>query len=656
MPWLLTAVALAGLSGVPGLFMNRYGSGGERIACALIVAAALCGLGAVVQVFYDGDPLLLAWSWNIPGAAFIVRLDALAAFFLMPLCLVAAAGAIYGLMYMAQSHHPENGRQFRLFYGLVVAAVMLVVCAGNSLLFLFAWELMAVSGFFLITADDQLEEARKAGFVYLAASHTGVLALLAMFVLLEQGSGSFTFPAAGLLVAQGGSAAAIFLLGLFGFGLKAGLIPLHIWLPAAHAAAPSHASALLSGVMIKTGIYGLMRLTSFFSEIPFWWGGSLLALGALSAVFGVVLALAQHDIKRLLAYHSVENIGIIALGLGMALVGRSLAEPLLVMLGLGGALLHVVNHGLFKSLLFLSVGSVVQATGTRDLSQYGGLSKHQPLTALLFLGGAVAISGLPPFNGFISEWLIYTGVFSSAGKDVGGGIAILLIAPVLALTGALALACFVKVFGMTFLGHPRSDAVVQAKEAPALMLAPMMVLLGFCAWIGLLPQTLGPLLLNAVGSWNSAALEMPTALPLQSLTNISVFAWVLLLTCGVSIWWLQRRRHHVVRSLGTWGCGYQLPNQRMQYSAGSFADTIVALFHFGLWTRRHGGQARGLFPVGEHLTCHTPDIVLDRAIIPASSGISWLFVRLRSWVQNGLLAFYLLYIALTLIFFLLWFM
>lgn len=654
MVWLLTAVVLSGLSGVPGLFMNRYGSGGERMACALIVAAALCGIGGVVQVFYYSDPLLLAWSWKIPGAAFIVRLDALAAFFLVPLCLVAVAGAIYGLTYMAQALHPENGRRFRLFYGLVVAAVMLLICAGNSLLFLFAWELMALSSFFLITADDRLAEARKAGFVYLAASHAGVLALFAMFVLLEQSSGSFTFPAAGQLSATGGAAAAIFLLGMSGFGLKAGLIPLHIWLPAAHAAAPSHASALLSGVMIKTGIYGLTRLTSFFTEIPFWWGGFLLALGALSAVFGVVLALAQHDIKRLLAYHSVENIGIIALGLGMALVGRSLGEPLLVMLGLGGALLHVVNHGLFKSLLFLSVGAVVKATGTREISQYGGLSKRQPLTALLFLGGAVAISGLPPFNGFISEWLIYTGVFSSTVNDVGGGIAILLVAPVLAMTGALALACFVKVFGMTFLGSPRSDCAMQAEEAPALMLAPMMVLLGFCAWIGLLPQTLGPLLLKAVGDWNSRALETPTTLPLQLLTNISVFAWALLLTSGLLIWWLLRRQQQVTPSQETWGCGYQLPNQRMQYSASSFADTIVALFRFGLWTRRHGGQASGLFPAAGQLTCHTPDIVLDRAILPASSSISWLFVRLRSWVQNGLLAFYLLYIALTLIFLLLW--
>lgn len=649
MLWLLTAILLFAFSGVPGLVLDRQGQRGERVACGLIAAGSLCGILSAIQVFLAGTSLQLMWSWAIPGGEFILRLDALATFFIIPLCLVAAAGAVYGLAYMAQSAHPRSATRFRLFYGFICAAVMLLVTAGNSLLFLFAWELMALASFFVITTDEHLEEARRAGFIYLIASHTGVLALFAMFILLEQLSGSFSFPGAGQLPATAAVAAAIFLLGLFGFGLKAGLIPLHIWLPAAHAAAPSHASALLSGVMIKTGIYGLVRLTSFFTEIPFWWGGTLLALGALSAVFGVVLALAQHDLKRLLAYHSVENIGIIALGLGLALIGHSQGQAVLVMLGLGGALLHVVNHGLFKSLLFFCAGSVVQSTGTRNISQYGGLAKGQPVTAILFLGGAVAISGLPPFNGFISEWLIYLGVFAAAHEGFGGGMPVLLVAPVLALTGALALACFVKVFGATFLGTARSDNARHAREAQTSMLAPMMVLLGCCAWIGLLPQTLAPLLLQAVASWGGIAPAGLPEMPMAALTRISLVAWGVLLLSGLLLWWLRRKNLRAGVQQETWGCGYALPNRRMQYSASSFADFLVGLFRFGLWTQYHGKPVSGVFPMPGNFSSHTPDLVLDRALLPASSGISWLFRRLRSLLQNGLLAFYLLYIALTLI-------
>ncbi|NOY13900.1 MAG: hydrogenase, partial [Deltaproteobacteria bacterium] len=290
----------------------------------------------------SGSELHLDLPWSLPGGLLALRLDAISAAFLLPLYLVVATGAVYGLRYWPQREHSGNGRKLRLFYGLISGAMILLLTARNGILFLMGWEVMALAGFFLITTEEHLAEVRKAGYIYLIATHTGTLALFALFALLSRMSGSLIFPAAGSLSAAGGGL--IFILGLIGFGMKAGLMPMHIWLPGAHASAPSHASALLSGVMIKTGIYGLVRLTSMFTEIPPWWGWTILLMGILSGILGVALALAQHDIKRLLAYHSVENVGIIALGLGLALLGRSYHLPELVALGLAGCLLHVVNH------------------------------------------------------------------------------------------------------------------------------------------------------------------------------------------------------------------------------------------------------------------------------------------------------------------------
>ncbi|WP_305046771.1 proton-conducting transporter transmembrane domain-containing protein [Geoalkalibacter sp.] len=649
MEWFVGGLLLLAFSGVPGLFAAREGGGAEKLACLMVCSGAACGTWAVLGVLAAGAPLSLELPWAIPGGALALHVDALAAVFLLPLFLVAATGSLYGLVYWPQRDHPENGRKFRLFYGLIGTGVMLLLSARNSLLFLLAWELMALASFFLITTEEHQSEAREAGFIYLIATHTGTLALFAMFALLEQAAGSLLFPGAGSLALKGGQATAIFLLALFGFGLKAGLVPLHIWLPGAHAAAPSHASALLSGVMIKTGIYGLVRLTSFFAEIPPWWGATLLALGILSGILGVALALAQHDIKRLLAYHSVENIGIIALGLVMALLGRSYGVETLVVLGLAGALLHVANHGLFKSLLFLSAGAVIHATGTREIDRYGGLLKRQPWTGALFLGGAVAISGLPPFNGFISEWLLYLGAFGAAQAKGPGPTAALLVAPALALIGALALACFVKVFGVTFLGAPRSPQAQAAHEAPPLMLAPMLALLLACAWIGLLPQTLAPLLEQAVGLWSAApGASAGLGAPLAPLGWVSALAWTLLLALCLGVWWL-RRRAKGAASAETWGCGFARPSARMQYTASSFADFLVRLLRFGLWSKRHGAEVRGLHPAPQHFASHTPDLVLDGGLRPAFAGTAWLFRRLRSLIQNGLSACYLLYVALTLI-------
>jgi len=648
MEWFVTGILLTAFSGVPGLFTGRHGGGAERWACLLVLAGVASAAAGTFTALAAGAPLLLALPWGVPGGELALRLDPLAALFILPLCLVVGAGTVYGLGYWPQRAHPGNGRRFRLFYGLLGAAMLLVLAANNSLLFLFAWEVMAVAAFFLVTTEQERAEARRAGFIYLVSAHAGALALFALFVLLGEQTGSLHFPAVASLPAAGSTL--LFLLGLFGFGFKAGLMPLHIWLPVAHAAAPSHASALLSGIVLKTGIYGLLRLTSFFATVPPWWGWMVLLLGVISGVLGVALALAQHDLKRLLAYHSVENIGIIAIGIGLALLGRSFGSPELVLLGVAGALLHVVNHGLFKSLLFYSAGAVVHATGSREIDHYGGLLRRQPWAAACFLGGAVAICGLPPLNGFVSEWLIYLAAF---GTLHGDGLTLrlaVLAAPALALIGGLALACFVKVFGVTFLGEPRSAAAAAvAHDAAPSMRWPMGALLVACAWIGLLPATLAPLLQAAAVTWAPLAGAVNLAAPLAPLSLVGAAGWGLLLLLGLLGLWLHGRTRQAPRDVSTWGCGYLAPTPRMQYSASSFADLLVSQFRFGLWTERHGGKVRGLFPVAGAFASHTPDAVLDRALLPGFRKLAQACCWLRARVQNGLIPTYLLYVALTLL-------
>jgi hydrogenase-4 component B len=494
----LAAAALAALSGFPGLFLKR-GDRGQRLATALSVLASLAGLTGTVLALVQ-PPTAVEGAWPLPGAHFAVRVDGLSAIFLLPLFLVSGLGAVYGESYWNEREHPDNARKLRAFYGLLTAGLALLFVARNSILFIIAWEVMALSAFFLVTTEGDKKESREAGTLYLMVTHTATLLVFAVFALLRSLKGSFDIDALPAGVAETGPATALFLLAVLGFGMKAGLMPLHIWLPSAHSAAPSHVSAIMSGVLIKSGIYGLVRIAGLFPEPPVWWGGLLVALGIVSGVLGVAFALGQHDLKRLLAYHSVENIGIIVIGLGLGLVGRSLGQNGWVMLGLGGALLHVVNHALFKSLLFFGAGAVIHATGTREMDRLGGLLPAMPHTALWFLVGAVAICGLPPLNGFVSEWLLYLGLMGTmeggAGPSWPWGI---IAVPGLALIGALAVACFVKAFGTVFLGQARTDDARHAHES-SLLTVPMAVLAAACAAIGLVPLLARPLLEAAVGA------------------------------------------------------------------------------------------------------------------------------------------------------------
>lgn len=647
MIFFLAGIIMMASSGLPGLFMTHKERRAQTLAEILaFFATILTFIGLLLAVNTSGETVLRA-PWTIPGGELLLRIDAISLIFLLPFLLVFAMTIIFGKDYWPQSQHPENSRKLRLFHGLIAAGIALVFTAQNGILFLFAWEVMALASFFLITTEDDRAEARRAGFIYLVATHTGTLALFALFALLDLSCGTFSLPAAGTLPA-GAITTAIFLLALFAFGLKAGVMPLHIWLPGAHAAAPSHISALLSGIMIKTGIYGLVRVTSLFATIPLWWGWLLILLGVITGIFGVAYALAQHDLKRLLAYHSVENIGIITLGLGLALLGRSAGLPELAALGLAGALLHVINHALFKGLLFLSAGAVIHATGTRDIERMGGMIRSQPWTAALFLCGAVAICGLPPFNGFISEWLIYQGSFRALIDSRLSLSLAILVAPVLALIGGLALACFVKVFGIVFLGAPRSPAAVGCHDASRSMRGAMLVLLGACLAIGLLPWLVAPLLNNAVRAWEPLSDGGAISGSMTSLLWISILGTLLILLGGMLTWWLHRRNRLAEGQQPTWGCGYPRPSARMQYTASSFADGLVKLFRCGLWTQEHGDKALGLFPTQAKFASHTPDAVLDRLLLPLFNALAVAATWLRTWLQNGVTSLYLLYVVLTL--------
>jgi hydrogenase-4 component B len=633
--------------GVPGLFLPP-GANARRFATAGSVGGSLLGLVGAVSAAVTGRVDALTRPWPVPGAALHVEVDALSAIFLVPLFLVSALAAISGARSFGDDEHPSDARRTQFFFGLVTGAIALVLVARNALLFLAAWEVMALSAFFLITADRQSRESRDAGRLYLFATHVATLGLFGFFSQLRHLTGSTELVPLPAGVAGTDAGTALFVLALFGFGFKAGVLPLHFWLPPAHAAAPAHVSALMSGVLIKTGIYGLIRFTSLVPDPPAVWGDVLLVLGVASAVLGVAFALGQHDLKRLLAWHSVENIGIIVLGLGAGLAGRAAGRPEWALLGFAGALFHVVNHGLFKSLLFLGAGEVVHVAGTRDMDRMGGFGRVLPKTAFFFLAGAVAISGLPPLNGFASEWLVYLGLFDRARASGSDALRAAFAAPALALTGALALACFVKAHGSVFLGSPRGDPP-HAHGEPALHVAPMAILAGACVSLGLWPAGIAPALARA------SAIAAPGPVPavplaeLASLVTIGLSSFALVLLLGAVALLLRRRLASAAPTAGpTWDCGYARPTARMQYTASSFARGPVGYFGWALRPRSTGAPVTKLFPVTASFESHVPDTVLDRAIVPAFRAGAWA-ARKGRILQQGRIQLYLLYVVATLV-------
>jgi hydrogenase-4 component B len=584
-------------------------------------------------------------------------MDGLSALFLVPVFLVTLLGSVYGLGYWRQIEHPTNGRKLGLFYGLLAAGMAVLLVATDGFLFLVGWEVMALAAFFLVTTEDHKEEPREAGWVYFVATHLSTLCLFGLFALLFATTGSLVLEPIGSERMSPAMSTAMFVLALVGFGLKAGVMPLHVWLPGAHAAAPSHVSALMSGVIIKMGVYGIVRLTAILPHQRPEWGVVVLGLGAVSGVLGVAYAVGQHDLKRLLAYHSIENIGIIVMGIGLALLGRSLGRPDWVVLGLAGALLHVWNHAVFKALLFLSAGSVLHATHTREIDQLGGLAKLMPATAFCFLVGAVAICGLPPLNGFVSEFLIYLGLFRTLTASTGLVLVSAFAVPALALIGGLAVACFVKVYGAVFLGTARSEHPHHAQESAPTMIAPMAVLVACCLFIGLFPARVAPALTMGVESWAPGTADARGRLEaIAPLATVGIAGFALLcglLIAAVCLRWVIR--HQTVAAGATWGCGYAAPTPRMQYTASSFAQMLVRYFAWALLprVRKPKPHRLAMFPGSSGFHSEVPDAVLDRMVFPFMRMGAWILSLLRI-LQTGNIQAYLLYIFLALLVLLLW--
>ncbi len=669
MSLLLVSLGLLLGSSVIALLLSRPGRNPSWLAASGVVVGAVLGCLPALRVVLGAPTESLRIDWlGFCGGEFFIELDALSAWFLVPILLVAAVSAVYGTEYLSEWRGRKSLGASWFFFNLLVASMVLVVLARNALLFLLAWEVMALASFFLVTFEHEREEVREAGWIYLVATHLGTAFLLAFFLIAGRETGTLDFNRWREIHSWSpATAGLLFALALVGFGTKAGFMPLHVWLPEAHPAAPSHVSALMSGVMIKTGIYGLFRALTFLGQPSVWWGWLLIGIGLSSGILGVLFALAQHDLKRLLAYHSVENIGIITLGLGVGLIGISTHLPALAVLGFGGSLLHVVNHALFKGLLFLGAGSVLHGTSTREIDHLGGLLKRMPWTGVIFLIGAVAISGLPPLNGFISELLIYLGAYEGVTASVTSqGVTVPVTAAVtaglavivgLALIGGLAAACFTKAFGIVFLGEPRSPHAAQAHESGKIMQWPMLLLAVGCAGIGLLPlwvvRALGPVVEQLAGLPAQTVSEnLFSATQIMSpVTTIALALVALIVVLAVLRRCLLASRG--VTTAVTWDCGYAQPTARMQYTASSFAQPLTHLFRGLLRAHEKVDKPQGYFPVSASLAIHTPDFSHGNLYRPAFLKVTWGLSKLR-WLQHGKVQLYVLYIAVTLLILLVW--
>lgn len=655
----LSGVGLLILGGVGARCAARSPRWASRLGWAGAVAGCVAAMGAGALVLRDGAAWILREPWSVPYGSIALHLDPLSAWFLMPMAGLGLLIAVSHAEYLSQpSLWRSTGRAW-CWFDLMIACMALVLTARNGVLFLTAWEGMALSSYFLITGDSDREDVRRAGWTYLVATHLGGACLLALFALLGQGASTLDFDA---LVSTGlatrGTAGVLFLLALAGFGAKAGLIPFHVWLPETYPAVPPHLVALLSGAMSKLGIYGLLRVLSLLGAPEAWWGWTLVGLGILSGVVGALGALAQHDYKRVLAWSSIENLGLIALAVGVSVTAQAAGMAGVAELALAGALLHVLNHGLFKGLLFLSAGVMERQTGTTDLDLLGGLWGRMPRTGACCLVGALAIAGLPPLNGFAGEFLMGLAALNGA-LSAAPGLEVTALAALagLALIAGLAAACFTRAFGCAFLGSPRVAGSGPADPPPLLRELPLMILAAACVAAGLGAPCLLAGLSPAVAAALARAPGAADAALHSGLAGLSSLVWaVLFFLVLLSALVALRSRLFAgrgVHSAETWGCGYARPTTRMQYTATAFARPLTLLFQPMLRTQSHTARPEGVNPVTASLSTETADLGREWIYAPAFRGIATALGRLR-WLQHGNLQLYLLYVLAALLVLLVW--
>jgi hydrogenase-4 component B len=577
--------ALLGISAV-GVILGRWSWSFAPVYFASLVAC-LAGLAAAFWHLWMGlAPETLGLGIGLPGTGARFRLDPLAAYFLIVANLGGAMASLYALGY---GRHETSQLRVLPFYPAYLAGMNLVLLADDAFSFLIAWEFMSLSSWALVLSNHRAPENVRAAYVYLLMASCGTLALLLAFGLLAGANGSYAFEAIRASHPDALAATLVFLLALAGAGSKAGLVPLHIWLPLAHPAAPSHISALMSGVMTKIAIYGFIRIVFDLVGAPAWWWSLIvLALGGITAALGILYALMQQDLKRLLAYSTVENVGIVFIGLGLALAFRASDMAVPAALAMTAALLHVLNHSLFKSLLFFGAGAVLHATGERNMEKLGGLIHRLPRTAVAFLTGCAAISALPPLNGFVSEWLTFQAILVGPGLPQWGlRFMIPAVGALLALSAALAAACFVKAYGIVFLGRPRSTAAQNAHEADVFSVGAMVILAVLCFAAGILPGAIidfaAPVVQAAVGgrlpaqTWQPWGSIVPIATSRSSYNGLLILAF--LISAGVlTALAVHRFATRATRRSDIWDCGYPDPTPMTQYSGSSFAMPIRRVF------------------------------------------------------------------------------
>lgn len=596
-------------------------------------------------------------------------IDNLSAFFLIIIFAVSLMASVYSFHYMDRAEKALGSSVNYLFFSLLVVSMSLVVTASGMVPFMLSWEMMSISSFFLVIFNYKSSENRRAGYLYFVFSHVGAMFLLSAFGVVFAFTGDIGFGQMATL--SDNLKLIVFILFFIGFGSKAGLFPFHVWLPHAHPAAPSHISAVMSGVMIKTGIYGIIRIYSLLHFASPVIGNMVIVAGMVSGIMGVIYALGQNDLKRLLAYSSVENIGIILIGLGIGMVGVSSGNPAMALLGFSGALLHVMNHAIFKSLLFMGAGMVLHRTGSRSIDALGGLLKNMRITGTTFLIGSIAISGLPPFNGFIGEFFIYMGGFK--GVEMGhmtfamGRFDMSTVAIVsLAVIGGLSLACFTKVMGVVFQGEPRTRAAQNVKEKGVTMLFPMMVFATLSLCIGVLPAAPVKMAMKAVSSMNLTHIATESAANLAATANIPDIATTIstmvkmagtisgaaMIFISVILALLMLRtiayRNKPITSSGTWGCGFTKPTVKMQYTGTSYAASIVEFFRPFAPLHEDHAPVKGRMAAKSHYQSNINDIAelyMDSVIVKP---LVALFDKLH-WIQHGDIHLYIGYILLAIV-------
>lgn len=641
----LLSLAILVAGGALPLLTYRCFSVTKYVSAGITVGGSCLALFAI---FTDAaGPAGLSWSWPwLRVFTLDFTVDSLSLFFLVPIFLICPLAAIYGCQYFT-----DNARSLRsavniFCTALLVASMGLVVAAGNMLSFALAWELMSISSFMLVLYDFEKKEARLAGYLYFLFSQAGALFIFAAFAIIFSYTGSFSFAGADSLPMP--VKTAVFLLAFLGFGAKAGIMPLHIWLPHAHPAAPSHISALMSGVMIKMGIYGIIRVFFLLGDLDPAVGRTVLVCGIVSGVMGIAHALCKQNLKRLLAYSSVENIGIILIGAGLGMTGLALADMTMAVLGLAGCLLHVVNHSIFKSLLFFGAGAAIKKTGTGHIDDLGGLMKNMPVTGGTFLAGSLSIAGLPPFNGFISEFLIYFAAFQGLNHGLSTLFPAILAIISLAVIGGLASFCFTKVVGIVFLGEPRTGQAAKATEGGLAMTLPMAILAVACLIMGLFPE--GFIRFAVLGLADGIDLHLLDWQQIRTIgKNLALGSRIFL---GMFLMFLLLRallyRGREVTHGPTWGCGFTRPTARIQYTGTSFARSIVNFFRPLVAVRETEVKLASIFPGWTAYDSRVEDLAevfLQRGV--TRPGLA-LFAKLR-WIQHGNIQLYIGYIIVAIL-------